>query len=185
MGPNAMILVFWILSFRQTFSLSSFTFIKRLFSSSSLYAIRVGSSAYLRLLIFLPAMLIPDCASSSPAFLMRYSAYKLNKQGNFSIPFLKYQCFNKSQVCFLLISSPVNISKILSFYRHSKTRLLQVYGSFNFKALKFSVDNKERWKNGQESYKSDQEMAYTTPLAILYRPKLSNMAPHNLIDSEK
>ena len=34
------------------------------------------SSAYLRLLIFLPAILIPACASSSPAFLMMYSAYK-------------------------------------------------------------------------------------------------------------
>ena len=33
--------------------------IKRLFSSSSLSAIRVVSSAYLRLLIFLPAVLIP------------------------------------------------------------------------------------------------------------------------------
>ena len=51
MGPNAMILVFWILSFKPAFSLSSFTFIKRLFSSSSLSAIRVVSSAYLRLLI--------------------------------------------------------------------------------------------------------------------------------------
>ena len=81
MGPDAMILVFWMLSFKPTFSLSSFTFIKRLFSSSSLSAIRVVSSAYLRLLIFLPAILIPDCASSSPAFLMMYSAYKLNKQG--------------------------------------------------------------------------------------------------------
>ena len=41
MGPDAMILVFWMLSFKPTFSLSSFTFIRRLFSSSSLYAIRV------------------------------------------------------------------------------------------------------------------------------------------------
>ena len=32
MGPDAMILVFWMLSFNPTFSLSSFTFIKRLFS---------------------------------------------------------------------------------------------------------------------------------------------------------
>ena len=40
------------------------------------------SSAYLRLLIFLLAILIPACASSSPAFLMLYSAYKLNKQGD-------------------------------------------------------------------------------------------------------
>ena len=175
-GPDAMILVIWMLSFKPAFPLSSFTFIKRLFSSSLLSAIRVcylhaakslqscptlcdaidssppGStvpgilqvrtltwvaisfsnawkwkvksenevaqlcptlcdpmdcslpgfsamgfsrqeywsvlplpsplSAYLRLLIFLLAMLIPAWASSSPAFLMMYSAYKLNKQGD-------------------------------------------------------------------------------------------------------
>ena len=34
MGPDAMILVYWMLSFKPIFSLSSFTFIKRLFSSS-------------------------------------------------------------------------------------------------------------------------------------------------------
>ena len=45
MGLNAMFLVFWRLSSKPTFSLSSFTFIKRLFSSSSLSAIRVASSA--------------------------------------------------------------------------------------------------------------------------------------------
>ena len=82
MGPDAMILVFWKLSFKPTFSLYPFTFMKRLFSSSSLSAIRVVSSAYLRLLIFLPAILMPACTSSSPAFLMMYSAYKLNKQGD-------------------------------------------------------------------------------------------------------
>ena len=73
MGPDAMILLFWMLSFKPTSSFSSFTFIKRLFSSSLVSAIRVVSSAYLRLLIFLPAILIPACASSSPAFLMMYS----------------------------------------------------------------------------------------------------------------
>ena len=62
MGPDAMILVFWMLSFKPTFSLSSFIFIKRLFSSSLPSAIRVVSSAYLRLLLFLPAILIPACA---------------------------------------------------------------------------------------------------------------------------
>ena len=49
-------------------------------SSSSLSAIRVVSSAYLRLLKFLLAILILAYASSSPAFLMMYAAYKLNKQ---------------------------------------------------------------------------------------------------------
>ena len=81
MGPDALILVFWMLSFKPTFWLYSFTFIKRLFSSS-LSAIRVLSSAYLRLLIFLPAILIPAYASSSPAFHMMHSEYKLNKQGD-------------------------------------------------------------------------------------------------------
>ena len=75
-------LVFWTLSFKPVFSLSYFTFIKRLFSSSLFSAIRVVSSAYLRLLIFLPAFLIPACSSSSLAFCMMYSTHKLNKQGN-------------------------------------------------------------------------------------------------------
>ena len=55
MGPDAMIFVFLMLSFKPTFSLSSFTFIKKLLSSSLLSAIRVVSSTYLRLLMFLPA----------------------------------------------------------------------------------------------------------------------------------
>ena len=58
MGQDTMILVFWMLSLKPTFSLSSFTFIKRLFSSS-LSSVRVVSSAYLRLLIFLLEILIP------------------------------------------------------------------------------------------------------------------------------
>ena len=150
MGPDAMILVFWMLSFKPAFSLSSSTFNKKLFqfssvqllsriqlfaipwiaacqvplsitnsrsslrltsiesvmpssplilcrpilllppippsirvfSNSSLFAIRVMSSAYLRLLIFLLAILIPSCDSSSPAFCMMDSAYKLNKQSD-------------------------------------------------------------------------------------------------------
>ena len=74
-------LSFWILSFKPTFWLLSFTFIERLFSSL-LSAIRVVSSACLRWLIFLPAILIPACPSSSPAFHMMYSACKLKKQGD-------------------------------------------------------------------------------------------------------
>ena len=74
-GLDAIILVFWILCFKPTFSLSSLTYIKRLFSSSH-SVIRVVSSAYLRLLIFLLAtwfqlVLYPT-----------FPAYKLNKQGD-------------------------------------------------------------------------------------------------------
>ena len=71
-----------MLSFKPAFSFSSFSFIKRIFSSSLLSAIMVVSSEYLRLLIFLLEILIPDCAQSSPAFCMMYSAYELNKQGD-------------------------------------------------------------------------------------------------------
>ena len=66
-----------MLSFKPAFSLSSFTL-----SFLVLSAIRVVSSAYLRLLIFLPAILIQACDSSSPAFCMIYSVQKLNKQGD-------------------------------------------------------------------------------------------------------
>ena len=73
--------LFWMLTFKPTFSLSSFTFIKRLFSSSSLSVIG-WCHLHMRLLILLLAILIPACASSSLVFLMMYSAYKLNKQGD-------------------------------------------------------------------------------------------------------
>ena len=42
MEPDAMIFVFWMLSFKPTFSLSSFTFIKRLFSSPSFFCHKGG-----------------------------------------------------------------------------------------------------------------------------------------------
>ena len=99
MGTDAMILVFWMLSFKPNFSLSSFTYVKRLFSSSSLSAIRVVSSAYLRLLKFLPPILIPACVSSSPAFLLMYSACKLNKQdGNIQPWHTPFPIWNQSIV---------------------------------------------------------------------------------------
>ena len=96
MGPVAMILVFLMLSFKSAFSPSSFSLIKVLFSFSSLSAVRMASSAYLRLLIYLPAILIPAYDSSSSAFRMMCSAYELNKQSDdiqsWRIPFsiLKY-----------------------------------------------------------------------------------------------
>ena len=115
MGLDAMILVFWILILKPTFSLSSFTSIKTLFSSSSLSAIRVLSSAYLRLLILLLAILIPACASSSLAFCMMYSVYKLNIQGDniqpWRTPFL---IWNQSVVVYQLSDkgSPPNFTAL-------------------------------------------------------------------------
>ena len=81
-GPDAMILVFLIVGLKPALSLSSFTLIKRLFSSSLLSAMRVVSSAQLMLMMFLLLILIPACNSSNPAFLVKCSEYRLNKQGD-------------------------------------------------------------------------------------------------------
>ena len=126
MGPDARILIFWMLSFKPTFLLSSFTFIKRLFSSSSLSAIMVVSSLYLRLLTFLPAILIPACTSSSLAFHMMYSAYKLNKQGDniqpwwYSFPNLEPVCcsMSSSNNCFLTCMQVSQEAGQVAWYSH-------------------------------------------------------------------
>ena len=90
---DAKTLVFWMLSFKPTLSLSSFTFNKRFFSASSLSAMRVVSSIYLKLLIFSLAILIPACASSSPAFHLMYIVYKLNKEARWQHSTLMYSPF--------------------------------------------------------------------------------------------
>ena len=81
-GAGCHDLSFLIFSFKLAFSLFSFTLIKRFFSSSLLSAIRVLSPAYLRLLMCLLPILIPGYNSSSLAFLMMCSVYRLNKQGD-------------------------------------------------------------------------------------------------------
>ena len=99
MGLEAVILVFWMLNFKPAFSLSSCTLIKRFFSSSLLSAIRVISCAYLKFLIFLPAIFILACDASSSAFHMMFSAYKLNKQGDNIHPcYTPFSIWNQSVV---------------------------------------------------------------------------------------
>ena len=111
MGPDATILVFWMLSFKPAFSLSSFTLIKRLFNSSLLSTIRVVSSAYLRLLIFL---LENDSSLgfNQLAFDMIYFANKLNKSSDnvqpWHTPFPIFNHFfffsmSSSNCCFLTL----------------------------------------------------------------------------------
>ena len=141
-GPDAMILVFWMLSFKSNFSLSSFTVIKRLSSSS--FCHKVVSSAYLRLLLFLPAILIPACASSSPAFLMMYSAFKLNNQGDNIQPWhIPFPIWNQS-----VVPSPVLTVASWLTYRFLK-RSVRWFGipiSFRiFHSLLWSTQPKSVW----------------------------------------
>ena len=96
---------FLIFSFTLTFWLSSFTLIKRLFIFSSLSAIRVVSSAYLRLLMFLLPILIPACNFSRPAFLMMPLACKLNKQGgNKQLCHIPFSILNQSVLPYTVLT---------------------------------------------------------------------------------
>ena len=111
---------FWMLNFKPGFSLSSFTLIERLFSSSELSATRVVSSN-LRLLILSPAILIPACDSFSPAFHMMYSALKLNKQGdNTQLWHTPFPILNQagSNRCFLTHIQVTQITAKVVQYSH-------------------------------------------------------------------
>ena len=120
-GTGCHDLIFLKIELKPSFTLYSFNFMKRNFSSYSLSTMRVVSSAYLRLFIFLLAILISACESSSPAFHMMYSTHKLNKQGDniqsWCIPFpiLNQSLLCGSNCCCLSVSYYYN-SHLLSFY---------------------------------------------------------------------
>ena len=80
MGPDAMIFVYGLLSFKPAFLLSSFNLIKRVLIPLHFLPLE-WCHLHIILLMFLLAILIPVCDLSSPAFFMIYSAYNLNKQG--------------------------------------------------------------------------------------------------------
>ena len=93
------------------------------------------SSAYLRLLIFFPTILIPASsrvmdASSSPAFRMMCSAYKLNEQGNSIQPWCTtpFLILNQSvfhvQFCFFLTSIRVKTPKWAVHSNSTKIKIL-------------------------------------------------------------
>ena len=114
---EAMILVFWTLNFKPSFSFSSFTLIKRIFSFSSLSAIKVVSPAYLRL--FPLVILVPACDSSHLAFHMMYSAYKLNRVTIYSLDVLlsQFWSMSSSNCCFLTcIQASQESAKVVWFY---------------------------------------------------------------------
>ena len=116
MGPDAIILVFWMLNFKLAFLLSSFTFIKRLFYSSSLSAFRVVSSAYLHCLYFSWQSWFQTCVSSSPEFHVMYSACKLNKQVD-NIQSYTYSFPNLEPVCCFMSHSNLLIDLHTGFSR--------------------------------------------------------------------
>ena len=76
------------------------------------------SSTYLRLLIFLLAILIPACDSSSPAFCMMYSAYSLNKQDDNIQPYILLSQFGTSLFVPCLVLTVASFSAYRFLRRH-------------------------------------------------------------------
>ena len=157
MRPDTMIFVLWMLSFKPTFSLSSFTFIKRLFSSSSLSALRMVSSAYLRLLIFLPEILIPTCDSMQPwhtpfpiwnqsvvpcpvLSVASWPAYRLLKRQvrGSGIP-ISFRIFHS--LLWFTQSKALSSSKIWTFSNVILQLIVNFYKYFTWR----SVETLERW----------------------------------------
>ena len=127
--------------------------------------LQVVSSAYLKLLIFLPVNLIPACASSSPVFHIMYSAYKLNKQGDNTKPWhTTFPILNQSVVpCPVLTVASLLVYKFLKRQvRWSGIRMAwrifqSLLGSTQSKALAKSINRSKcfsstlllfQWSNG-------------------------------------
>ena len=106
------------------------------------------SAVCLRLLIFLLAILIPACASSSLAFHTMYSAYKLNKQRDnivltYSFSYLEPVCFSMSSFncCFLTCIQIPQESGQVVWYSHLFQNCPQFVVILTVKC--FSLVNKE------------------------------------------
>ena len=93
--------------------------------------------AYLRLLRFLPAIIIPAWASPSPAFLMMFSAYKLNKQGDniqpWHTPFL---ILNQS-----IIACPILTVTSWPAYRFLRRQVMWSDIQISFRIFQFVVSH--------------------------------------------
>jgi len=116
MGLDAMILVFWMFSFKPASSPSSFTLIKRIFSSSSLSAIRVVSSTYLRLLIFaffVVVLLVTHLTSHSMTSSSRWVTTPSWLSG--SLKSFLYNSSGHSCHLFLILSASVRSLPFQSF----------------------------------------------------------------------
>ena len=102
-GTRCHDLSFFNIEFQASFSLSSFTFIKKHFSSSSFSATGVVSSAYLGLLIFLQQSWF-QLVFHLATFHMMCSVYKLNKQGDDIQPWgTPFPILNQSIVPYLVL----------------------------------------------------------------------------------
>ena len=145
MGPDAMILVFWMLSFKPTFSLSSLTFIKRLFSSSLLSTIRVMSSAY------------PGSLESSLCFIQPGVSHDVHETFDclFVMLLLLLSCFSVSTLCHPVDGSPPGST---------------VPGILQAKTLEWvAISFSSAWKRKVKVKPLNRVQLFTTPWSVAHQ----------------
>ena len=85
--------------------------------------------------MFLPAVLIPACVSSSPTFCMMYSAYRLNKQGdNIQLWCTPFPIWNQS-----VVPCPVLTAASWPAYRFLKRQIRWSGTPISFRIFQFIV----------------------------------------------
>ena len=139
------------------------------------------SSAYLRLLIFLLGILIPACASSIPAILIRYCAQKVNRQGTNTQPWhIPFPIWNQSVFPCLVLTNhrflkrQVRWSGIPMSFRIFHSLLW----SAQSKALSLSCFYYFLWAVGQGE-PSPQKHAFPTPCASVGIPSPPSCYPRS------
>ena len=147
-------------------------------------------------IVFLPAILILACASSSPAFLMMYSAYKLNKQGDntvltYSFPNLEPVSFSMSgsNCCFLTCIQISQEAGQVVCYSHLFKNIPQFvvihtvkgFGIVNkadvFLELSWSFDDLTdvgNWISGSSAFSKSNLNIWKFPVHLLLKPGLEN-----------
>ena len=115
MGPDIMMLVFWMLNSKPAFQ-SSLSPPPRGFLVHLHFLPLEWYPLHIWLLIFLPAILITPCDSSSLAFHTMYSTYELNKKGHKNSLFILLSRFWNNQLfpvrfCLLFLDPHTGISE--------------------------------------------------------------------------
>ena len=110
-------------------------------------------------------ILIPACVSSSPAFLMMYSAYKLNKQGDNIQPWrTPFPIWNQS-----IVPCPVLTVASWPAYRFLKSGYRTGKGQFSFQSQRKTMP-----KNAQTTAQSHSPHTIVRECSKFSNPGFSN-----------
>ena len=166
-GTRCHDLSFLNVEFLASFFTLLFHFHQEAFQFLFAFCHKLGVICISRLLIFLPEILVPVCATFSPAFCMMHSAYKLNKQSDsiqsWHNPF---PFWNQSIVPCLVLT--VNSKRLKAFLLRSGTRQECPLSLFLFSIVLEDLTRTIRQEKGIKDIQIGKEEVKWWP-DVLYR----------------